>query len=90
MEPMSISTFAQRSRLSPTALRLYDEMGLLPPARVDAVTGYRFYEADTWREESGVEPVDLGVRITYLVPPPRTEDSVPDCDVAVPFAHRTT
>ncbi len=46
MEPMSISEFARRSRLSPKALRLYDEMGLLPPARVDAVTGYRFYGAD--------------------------------------------
>ena len=46
MEQMSISEFARRSRLSPKALRLYDEMGLLPPARVDAVTGYRFYGTD--------------------------------------------
>jgi protein phosphatase len=43
---VSISEFARRSLLSPKALRLYDEMGLLPPARVDAVTGYRFYGAD--------------------------------------------
>jgi DNA-binding transcriptional MerR regulator len=46
VEPMSISEFARRSRLSPKALRLYDEMGLLPPARVDAATGYRVYGAD--------------------------------------------
>ena len=46
MEQMSISEFARRSRLSPKALRLYDEMELLLPARVDAVTGYRFYETD--------------------------------------------
>jgi DNA-binding transcriptional MerR regulator len=46
MELMSISEFARRSRLSPKALRLYDEMGLLPPARVDAATGYRFYGMD--------------------------------------------
>ena len=46
MEPMSISEFARRSRLSPKALRLYDEMGLLPPVRVDAVSGYRFYGTD--------------------------------------------
>ena len=46
MESMSISEFARRSRLSPKALRLYDEMGLLPPARVDAVTGYRLYGTD--------------------------------------------
>jgi DNA-binding transcriptional MerR regulator len=49
MESMSISEFAQRSLLSPKALRLYDEMGLLPPARVDAVTGYRFYGVDQIR-----------------------------------------
>jgi PPM family protein phosphatase len=46
MEQMSISEFARRSRLSPKALRLYDEMGLLPPARVDLSTGYRFYGTD--------------------------------------------
>jgi DNA-binding transcriptional MerR regulator len=41
---MSIGEFAGRSRLSPKALRLYDELGLLPPARVDEDSGYRFYE----------------------------------------------
>ena len=46
MELMSIGEFAGRSRLSPKALRLYDELGLLPPARVDESSGYRFYSAD--------------------------------------------
>ncbi len=46
MEQVSIGEFARRSRLSPKALRLYDEMGLLVPARVDASTGYRFYGID--------------------------------------------
>jgi DNA-binding transcriptional MerR regulator len=41
---MSIGEFATRSRLSTKALRLYDELGLLPPARVDEDSGYRFYE----------------------------------------------
>jgi DNA-binding transcriptional MerR regulator len=41
---MSIGEFARDARLSPKALRLYDELGLLPPARVDEVSGYRFYE----------------------------------------------
>ncbi len=45
MEPMSISE-SLGFRLSPKALRLYDEMGLLPPSRVDAATGYRSYGAD--------------------------------------------
>jgi DNA-binding transcriptional MerR regulator len=39
----SIGEFARRSRLSPKALRLYDRLGLLPPARVDPESGYRWY-----------------------------------------------
>lgn len=45
MDLMSIGEFARRSRLSPKALRLYDELGLLPPARVDDDSGYRYYAA---------------------------------------------
>ena len=44
MDQMSIGEFARRSRLSAKALRLYDELGLLPPARVDEDSGHRFYE----------------------------------------------
>jgi DNA-binding transcriptional MerR regulator len=40
---MSIGEFAERSQLSPKALRLYDELGLLPPSRVDEDSGYRYY-----------------------------------------------
>ncbi|MGZ3103510.1 MerR family transcriptional regulator [Streptomyces sp. H72] len=43
MELLTIGTFAKASRLSPKALRLYDELGLLTPARVDPVSGYRLY-----------------------------------------------
>ncbi|MFE7352232.1 MerR family transcriptional regulator [Streptomyces sp. NPDC057543] len=43
---LTIGTFAKASRLSPKALRLYDELGLLTPARVDPVTGYRLYAPD--------------------------------------------
>ncbi|MFD5651178.1 MerR family transcriptional regulator, partial [Streptomyces sp. NPDC127039] len=43
MELLTIGAFAKAARLSPKALRLYDELGLLPPARVDPVTGYRRY-----------------------------------------------
>ncbi|WP_432056854.1 MerR family transcriptional regulator [Streptomyces sp. bgisy022] len=42
---LSIGTFAARARLSAKALRLYDRLGLLPPARVDDLTGYRYYRA---------------------------------------------
>jgi DNA-binding transcriptional MerR regulator len=40
---MTIGEFARLSRLSPKALRLYDELGLLPPAEVDPGSGYRWY-----------------------------------------------
>ncbi len=45
MDLMGISDFARLSRLSPRALRLYDELGLLPPASVDPDSGYRWYSA---------------------------------------------
>ena len=45
MGEMGIGEFASRSRLSARALRIYDDAGLLPPARVDEDSGYRFYEA---------------------------------------------
>jgi DNA-binding transcriptional MerR regulator len=43
---LSIGAFAQRSRLSLKALRLYAELGLLPPAAVDRETGYRYYAVE--------------------------------------------
>ncbi|MFF3738794.1 MerR family transcriptional regulator [Streptomyces sp. NPDC002566] len=43
---MTIGAFAKASRLSPKALRLYDELELLRPARVDPHTGYRYYAAE--------------------------------------------
>ena len=45
VEEVSIGEFARRSRLSIKALRLYDELGVLVPARVDPVSGYRYYDA---------------------------------------------
>jgi len=42
---ISIGEFARRSRLSPKALRLYDERGVLVPSRVDQASGYRYYDA---------------------------------------------
>lgn len=44
-ELLTIGVFAARSRLSAKALRLYDRLGLLAPARVDEVSGYRYYRA---------------------------------------------
>ncbi|WP_163513194.1 MerR family transcriptional regulator [Fodinicola acaciae] len=46
MELVTIGEFARMARLSAKALRLYDELGLLPPARVDGLNGYRYYDVD--------------------------------------------
>jgi DNA-binding transcriptional MerR regulator len=40
---LTIGRFADASRLSLKALRLYDRLGLLPPYYVDPHSGYRFY-----------------------------------------------
>jgi DNA-binding transcriptional MerR regulator len=45
VEEISIGEFARRSRLSVKALRLYDKRRVLVPARVDDVSGYRYYDA---------------------------------------------
>jgi DNA-binding transcriptional MerR regulator len=50
---VSIGEFSRLSRLSPKALRLYDDLGLLVPDHVDSATGYRWY-ADTQLEQARV------------------------------------
>jgi len=42
---LSIGRFADASGLTVKALRHYDEIGLLVPARVDPDNGYRYYDA---------------------------------------------
>jgi DNA-binding transcriptional MerR regulator len=44
VEEISIGEFARRSRLSVKALHLYDKRRVLVPARVDDVSGYRYYD----------------------------------------------
>ncbi|HEY1488046.1 MAG TPA: MerR family transcriptional regulator [Micromonosporaceae bacterium] len=46
MELLTIGAFARAVRLTPKALRLYDELGLLVPAAVDPESGYRLYDPD--------------------------------------------
>lgn len=43
---LTIGAFARAVGLSPSALRHYDECGLLPPVEVDGATGYRYYTPD--------------------------------------------
>lgn len=57
-EQIPIGTFSRVTRLTPRALRLYDERGLLVPAGKDLCTGYRHYTFDQ---------IERGVRIGHLV-----------------------
>jgi serine/threonine protein phosphatase PrpC len=41
---LTIGAFGRQAGLTPKALRLYDESGLLVPAAVDPESGYRFYD----------------------------------------------
>lgn len=45
-ELLSISAFARRVGLAPSALRFYDDCRVLLPAHVDGSTGYRYYRPD--------------------------------------------
>ncbi|MYT32427.1 MULTISPECIES: MerR family transcriptional regulator [unclassified Streptomyces] len=56
-ELLGIGAFARRVGLTPSALRFYDDCGVLRPDRVDAATGYRRY---------GVGQVARAVRLRQL------------------------
>lgn len=43
---LKIGDFSQLSRISIKMLRHYDEIGLLDPAQVDPITGYRYYSEE--------------------------------------------
>jgi serine/threonine protein phosphatase PrpC len=46
MDLLTIGAFARMSQLSPKALRLYDELGVLAPAAVEPESGYRLYRPE--------------------------------------------
>lgn len=45
-QQLSIGDFARATGLTPKALRLYDDLGLVRPVRVDPFNGYRWYGPD--------------------------------------------
>ena len=49
-----IGQFAALSSLSPKALRIYQDQGLLAPAVIDEKTGYRYYSADQLPDASRI------------------------------------
>jgi PPM family protein phosphatase len=65
---LTIGEFARLARLSQKALRLYDELGLLRPCRVDEWSGYRYYAPSqlerarlvAWLRRAGMPLAQIG------------------------------
>lgn len=51
---ITIGVFARASGLTPSALRFYDDCGLLAPAYIDPATGYRYYAGDQRERASAI------------------------------------
>jgi DNA-binding transcriptional MerR regulator len=63
----SIGEFARHGRVSVRMLRHYDAIGLLRPATVDPVSGYRFYQASQLAELNRVVALkDLGFTLQQV------------------------
>jgi DNA-binding transcriptional MerR regulator len=63
----SIGEFARLGAVSIRTLRHYDEIGLLPPAGVDQVTGYRSYSAKQLRQLNRIVALkDLGLTLGQI------------------------
>jgi protein phosphatase len=81
---LTIGEFARLSRLSPKALRLYDELGLLRPCRVDEWSGYRYYAPSQldrarlvgWLRRLGMPLAQIGTVVES--PPAEAAESVAD------------
>jgi DNA-binding transcriptional MerR regulator len=82
-ELLSIGRFARACRLSIKALRHYDELGLLRPARVDA-SGYRYYERSQARAA-----IAISLLRTLDVPLPAITEILASSIVHVDLAHRS-
>ena len=46
---LSIGEFSQVTRLTVKTIRYYQEIGILQPVRIDSVTGYRYYNQESYR-----------------------------------------
>ena len=63
----SIGEFARLGAVSIRTLRHYDEIGLLAPADVDPVTGYRSYSAKQLRQLNRIVALkDLGLALGQI------------------------
>lgn len=66
---LKIGDFSRLSQVTIKALRFYDEMGLLKPAQVDEVTGYRYYAAGQLPQLNRILALkDLGFTLEQIRP----------------------
>lgn len=72
MRFMTIGEFGEGTRLSPKALRIYEQLGLVVPAEVDPSSGYRRYS------ENQVEAAQLVGLLRRLGMPLRTQRRLVD------------
>jgi DNA-binding transcriptional MerR regulator len=78
-DALTISEFGRRSGLSHKALRLYDLSGLLPPAEVDPLNGYRLYapeQLERARRISLLRQLDMPLAIVAEVLAGSDQDAV--------------
>ncbi|MBJ7906112.1 MerR family transcriptional regulator [Streptomyces sp. DSM 110735] len=71
---MPIGVFARRCGLTPSALRFYADSGLLRPAEVDPVSGYRYYGPDQLPHAARLR------RLREIAMPLATVDAVLDAE----------
>lgn len=57
-DKISISRFSLMTRLTPKALRIYDEKGILVPQEKNKITGYRYYS---------IFQIEIGLKIKSLL-----------------------
>jgi DNA-binding transcriptional MerR regulator len=64
---MRIGDFSRLTRVSVKTLRYYDELGLIKPARVDELTGYRYYDLGQYERLNRVLALrDLGFSLESI------------------------
>ncbi len=87
---VSIGAFAAAVGVPASALRYYDGVGVLPPAHVDPVTGYRFYDAVQMRRARLVGALrGLGLSVEEMRSLLEADDSVVAARLRVLAAERT-
>ncbi len=65
---LKISDFAKIGQVSMSALRYYDEIGLLQPVSVDPSTGYRYYKLDQLSRLHRILALkDVGLGLTQII-----------------------